>query len=399
MRQRTGRSTLALVLIGLWACRPPGAESGTTWEGSIDTLPSGQIVVTNPDQPMWPASGGWHLVEDLRIGTVERTGPDLFGRIRSLAVDAAGRIYVLEAQAQEIRVFNPDGTYLRTIGRKGGGPGEFSQALLAEFGPDGNLWVVDPENNRLSVFDTAGTYLTGHQTPGGFTIVPWPGGFDDHGDYYSPVPESSDEGFRIALAHFDASLQVIDTLTWPSDPVEREHFEAHNDDGGTMMASVPFSAGFVTRLSPRGTLWGMLTGEYRLFELSHAGDTLRTITRSFDPLPVTAADRDQAREDLKWFTQQGGKADWSKIPSTKPATEQMTFDDEGNIWVWVVGPPEQKDRLLDVFDSVGRYLGRVTPPIPISQNTYPVFRNGVMYAVTENDLEVPFVTRLRIEKP
>jgi hypothetical protein len=165
------------------------------------------------------------------------------------------------------------------------------------------------------------------------------------------------------------------------------------------MASVPFTAGFRWHLSPHGTTWGVFTGEYRLVELSHTGDTLRTITRAFEPLPVTDADRDQAREDLKWFTQQGGKADWSKIPSTKPAIEDMTFDDAGNFWVWPVTMAEAKDRVLDVFDSVGRYLGRVSAPLPISRQPFPVFHNGMVYAVTQNELEVPFVVRLKIEKP
>ena len=389
---------LALVFIGLWGCGPSRADTGTAWKGSIDTLPSGQLVVTNPDQPIWPVSDGWHLVQDLRIGTVEGTGPDLFGEIRSLAVDAAGRIYVLESQSQEVRVFNPDGTYLRTIGRKGSGPGEFAQALLAEFGPDGNLWVVDPQNNRLSVFDTAGTYLTGHQMPGGFMIIPWPGGFDRHGDYYSPIPEPSDEGFHLGLAHFDSSLAIIDTLATPTDPVKRDSYELRNGDS-FMMASVPFSPGFRWRLSPEGTMWAIFTGEYRFVELSHSGDTLRTVTRAFDPLPVTDADRDQAREDLKWFTRQGGKPDWSKIPSTKPAIEDLTFDDEGNLWVWPVTEPDLKDRALDVFDPDGRYLGRITAPLPIARRPFPTFHNGMMYAVTRDELEVPFVVRLRTEKP
>lgn len=402
MAQRTPTLALAFACIAatLSGCTSSGADTAASaWTGSIDTLPSGQVVVTNPDRPMWPPSGGWRLVEDLRIGTVEGTGPDLFGRIWSLAVDAGGRIYVLESQAQEIRVFNADGSHLRTIGRKGGGPGEFSQALLAQFGPGGNLWVVDPPNNRLSMFDTAGVYVAGHRMPGGFMIMPWPGGFDDRGDYYSPVPKpAGGTEFRIALAHFDSALQIIDTLPIPTDPVKREHFELRNGRS-RVQVSIPFDASFRWLLSPRGTLWGILTGEYRFFELSHTGDTLRTITRAFEPLPLTDADRDEARERLSWFTRDGGKPDWSRLPSTKPAIEHLTFDDHGNFWVWPVTGNDEKDRVFDVFDSVGRYLGRVSAPLPIARQPVPVFRNGVMYAVTLDDLGVPFVVRMRIERP
>ena len=146
-------------------------------------------------------------------------------------------------------------------------------------------------------------------------------------------------------------------------------------------------------------MWGIFTGDYRFVELSHTGDTLRTVTRAFDPLPVTDADRAQARKDLEWFTRQGGKADWSKIPSTKPGVEDVTFDNDGNLWAWPVTEKDLKDRALDVFDPEGRYLGRVTSPLPIARRPFPSFRNGMMYAVTRDELEVPFVVRLRIEKP
>jgi hypothetical protein len=324
-------------------------------------------------------------------------GPDLFGRITSLAVDEAGRIYVLEGQAQEIRVFDATGSHVRTIGRKGGGPGELNQAVHMQFGPDGNLWVVDPQNNRVSVFDTAGTYLDGHRMPGGFIIIPWPGGFDAQGDYYSPIPRPSEEGFNMGLAHYDAALEPIDTLEVPEDPVDREGFELQRGDS-RWRASIPFTAGFQWRLSPAGTFWGLFSGEYRLFELSQRGDTLRTITRAYDPLPVTDLDMEAARERLEWFIQEGGKVDWSKIPSEKPATEDFFVDALGYVWVQPVTVAAEENLRLDVFDPDGRYLGRVALPGPIAY-ARPLIQDGVIYAVTENDLEVPFVVRWRIEKP
>jgi len=87
----------------------------------MDTLPSGTIVVTNPAQGVWDSASSWRVSEDLRIGTLEGTGPDLFGQIDALEVDRDGRIWVLEGQAQELRVFGRDGRWLRTIGGRAAG--------------------------------------------------------------------------------------------------------------------------------------------------------------------------------------------------------------------------------------------------------------------------------------
>lgn len=271
MRRRAAPFALALAVLTA-ACGASDGGSTGPWAGTVDTLPSGHIVVQNPDAPLWRPGEEWQVVEELSIGRADGDGPDLFGRINALAVDAGGRIWVLEGHAQELRVFGPDGGYIRTVGRKGGGPGEFAQVVKVELGPDGNIWVMDPSNNRHSVFDTAGTYLEGKHAPGGFVIMPWPGGFD---------------------RYFTRS-------------------------DGRLSARVPFSGGLFWRPSPAGTIWALVTDQYRLFELTPDGDTLRTITRAFTPLPVTAEDRARIPEQLKWFTDQGGRIDPSKIPDTKP---------------------------------------------------------------------------------
>lgn len=372
-------------------------EAAATWLGTMDTLPSGQVVVHNTEQPLWPDGSGWQVVEELRIGTVEGNGPDLFGRIGSIETDETGRIYLLETQANEIRVFDSTGAHVRTIGREGGGPGEFNNPVHIQFGPDGNLWVVDPQNNRLSVFDTAGSYLEGRYALGGFIMIPWPGGFDASGHYYAPVPQPSDEEFRIALLRFDSALNPLDTVAIPEDPVDREYFELRRGDS-FMRAGIPFTPGFRWRLSADGTLWGMFQEDYRFFQLTPEGDTLRSFTRDFTALPVTEEDRAEAREDMEWFLSQGGNADWSKIPNRKPATDVFFFDDEGNIWVIPVTTADREWRVVDVFDPEGRYLGSIDLPFQLTR-PYPVIREDVMYAVTRDEMEVPYVVRARIEKP
>ncbi|MDX1675503.1 MAG: hypothetical protein R3314_11970 [Longimicrobiales bacterium] len=384
------------VAVSVAAC---GDGSTREWAGTVDTLATGQVVVRNPATGLWPEGAAWRLTEELRIGTVAGDGPDLFGRITSLTVDGAGRVYVLEGQAQEIRVFDGAGAHVRTFGREGGGPGELARGLRIELGPHGSVWVADPQNNRASVFDTAGRYVEGHSMAGGFTLLPWPGRFDRAGHYYWPVPLRSQTEFRMGLVRYDSTLTPLDTLAVPEDPVEREYFELRQGDDRFARVGVPYTGGFRWLLSPAGTFWGLFTGPYRLFELSSDGDTLRTITREHSPLPVTEDDLARAREDLEWFVQEGGQVDWSRIPSHKPAIEYAFLDDRHHLWVWPVMPVGREGLALDVFDPTGRYLGRVESPVPIAIRPTPVVRDDVMYAVTESELDVPFVVGLRIQRP
>ena len=71
------------------------------------------------------------------------------------------------------------------------------------------------------------------------------------------------------------------------------------------------------RFSETGTVWRLLTGRYELSEMTTGGEVLRTITRDHESIPVTDEEREEAIENLEWFTSQGGQIDRSKFPNTK----------------------------------------------------------------------------------
>jgi hypothetical protein len=129
----------------------------------IDTLPSGTIAISNSEQGTWTAEGGWRLVEELRVGAPGGPEEATFGRIGGIEVDDLDRIWIIDLQARVIRIFDGAGRYVRTVGRQGSGPGEFSRPVAIHRHPDGNMWVIDPGVQRYSVFDTSGMLLATHQ--------------------------------------------------------------------------------------------------------------------------------------------------------------------------------------------------------------------------------------------
>jgi len=381
------------------ACAGDARESVGEWEGTIDTLPNGTIEVHNPSHGIWDSASAWRIDEELRIGSIEGTGPDLFGQISALEVDEYGRIYVFEGQAQELRVFDSSGSFVRTIGREGGGPGEFKQGIGMAWAPDGNLWVIDPGNVRISVFDTSGEYLTMNRIQGGYVMMPWRGRFDRAGRFYHyGLDLDAEAGSRFVMVQFDSALNSLDTLRIP--PAPDTHYFELQSEGGFMRAGVPFSAGISWTLSRAAHLWFANTGEYRIFKRTMEGDTALIVSREFEPIPVTAAEIDTAIISLDWFTRQGGKIDRSKFPSVKPALATMYVDDENQLWVVPVAQTTaDRGRRLDVFESAGRYLGRINLPFRLSSGPLPLFRQGFLYGVTSDEFGVPYVIRARIVRP
>lgn len=75
----------------------------------------------------------------------------------ALAYDA-DCVYVADAEDCAIKVFSKNGSFVRAIGRKGRGPGEFSfPSGVSVLG--GRLTVADKLNHRLQVLDAAGRHV------------------------------------------------------------------------------------------------------------------------------------------------------------------------------------------------------------------------------------------------
>jgi hypothetical protein len=383
------------------SCGPADSSAAAVWRGTIDTLASGTVVVHNPATGVWDEETAWQVTEESRIGTLQGDGPDMFGSIAAVEVDPNGRLYVFDRQALELRVFDPTGRHIRTIGREGGGPGEFKQVIGMAWGPDRNLWVVDPGNSRISSFDTSGAYVTGHRTIGNVIISPWPGGFDLEGNFYNyGIDTEADPNRQLVLLRYNPSMEPVDTFRLPIGEREGEFFVLRSENA-IMQSRVPFTADFQWKFIPvpRPEIWVANTGEYRILQQSLEGDTVRIISRDYEHLPVTAADVEAAVEDLRWFTRQGGKIDRTRFPSTKPAINTFFHDDVGRTWVSPVTSEEDRGRIWDVFDPEGRYLGQLDLAFSLERYPTPLFRNDMIYGVTRDELDVPYVVSARIHVP
>jgi sugar lactone lactonase YvrE len=85
---------------------------------------------------------------------------DYFHEPSDIAVDLErSLIYVVDAGSARVLVFDLTGKFIRAIGRKGQGPGEFARPTGACLLPDGGLAVADFGGNRIEIFDPAGTFV------------------------------------------------------------------------------------------------------------------------------------------------------------------------------------------------------------------------------------------------
>jgi sugar lactone lactonase YvrE len=77
-----------------------------------------------------------------------------------MARDAAGRLYVVQSQANRISILNPDGSVASTLGKAGSGDGDFQEPWSVAIAPDGSVYVADTWNHRIQKFDANGHFVT-----------------------------------------------------------------------------------------------------------------------------------------------------------------------------------------------------------------------------------------------
>ncbi len=93
------------------------------------------------------------------MGISDSDSSQIFGNIQDIAVDSKNNLYVADVNFYHIKVFDSVGNYIRTIGRKGQGPGEFLQIVSICLDNSDNLFVLDVTKRSIQQFSSSGEFI------------------------------------------------------------------------------------------------------------------------------------------------------------------------------------------------------------------------------------------------
>lgn len=375
---------------------------------------SGVRIVLNEGAGSWTEETRWRAEPDLTIGDgIGGAGAYQFGRITDLDVDDAGRIFVLDEQAAEVRVFETDGGFAFAFGRSGRGPGEFSIDMFAlRVEDDGSIAVRDGINRRDDVFDAAGSFIRAVQLPGrprASAALPDGGRID----------RISNGNVWDGLMHVSAGGELVDTMvTFDYDMEATRGFASKRRTPDDRVEIVLLPARPVWTVTSDGRVVTALTNQYRI-EARRADGALEMIVQKDPaPRPLGSAGRERVIDRVRELMRDAGlsEADIAESfqrfafvpPDTLPPIAALAGGPDGTIWVQRTLPVEAMpatpvlDALLaggpdwDVFDREGRFLGSVTLPPSF---TLKRIRGRSVYGVSTDELDVQRVVRLAIRRP
>jgi hypothetical protein len=346
-------------------------------DASSDTFDAEEVSTTVP---------GWTLEFDWVVDGAGGAGEDRLYQVMDLAEDPEGRIFVAAFGDQRVFVFDTLGSFVRTIGRPGRGPGEFTgPRSLVPVGADA-LFVLDlGRPPRLSRFRRSdGAYLSdvALQSRGGapnlmhgfangavaieFRSAPRMDGEARHSFVSFVDTLSGSMGERIALG----------TLT---------QRQSRSDEGGSRalvhVVDRPFSPRPVWTLDGSGRVLFGTGEEYAVFQ---GTDVTQDQVFAVDAPPVPVSDQDKA-EYLDGVIARHLQAtrDNTEFPDHHPFLRGLRVDPDGLVWVWV---PSPHGRLWEVRSDDGALKGEIR--FPRRMRLGGLSATAVyLIEVDENDLE------------
>lgn len=328
-----------------------------------------------------PASDGiWgraSLVEEIRIGVEVGAEEYMLGSVEDVAVSSDGTIYVSDSSPRTVRVFDPQGDFLRHIGREGQGPDEYRYAPRLDMLSDDTLVVWAYGNQQVSLFSDQGEYV------GGFsTSTRSPHVFVDTLD--NICVRTTAELFRSGgdewLVKYSRRGESLGRVDLPPEDINISGTFLLSAEG--MISSFPIATR--TAFSPFGYI---VTGRNDRYDIElRDPEGTRHIGREVDPAVVQPEEWDEWEAFRQALVQQRARVpdrayEVDPIPETKPYFREIHAGQDGRIWVFryvaaqkrddVEPLPDRPDRPLltwrepwtyDVFEPDGTFLGSVVIP-------------------------------------
>lgn len=388
--RRCQLTLMALTLL-MNGCAP--SDKPTTTDAGKPAVPEyiqeldGLTIYSTDAQPA-------DTVEFMKAGIFE-SNEEVFikGDTREVAVDEQDRVFIAAGNMSEggIYVFQPDGSYLTTIGQRGKGPGEFLSISSMSI-QDDQLFVFDPVQQRFSVFsisdfslvrealikrdevrktDTLAYILRGNKllTAGdGHLLL----------SLRNITPTREKDVSKILYYRLSEDGRMT-----PGRILELERFqfyfpETERDSKGyfRMPRLMPFSRSSLVTVSDDGLIYTAWTEEFLIKVHDLHGVYQRAFYYPYEKSRLSISDTELGEAEMSLL-----RENRSKIPGTWPALYTMEIDDQNRLWVftitdnkmsykgWVLNP---KGELLAKFDWLGdRSSGHImSKPLMVVKNGY-----------------------------
>lgn len=327
---------------------------------------NGVTVVYNPKKPAPPKGVLTKLVlkEDFSIGEGEQE-EEMFSEMTAVEVDNEGNIYILDRKESMIKVFDSKGKYVRTIGKKGQGPGEVNQPVGIRITPNNELLVEDVFNQRLAVFALDGKFLKNVSTAKALGLAGI--AVDSQGNIIGQQVVPSENKLIREVKKYGSDLNPLFTIVSSDFP---NILEGKINIFRFLIFYVVGKEDHIFYGNPE---------EYEIKIFNSEGKLVKKILKEWDAVKVTKEDEEDILARIPDVG--GGFKDRLEFPKLFPAYQSFSLDEQERLLVRTFEKGKKKDEyFFDVFDVEGKYIAKI-----LLKGEPRVWKGKKLYAIDETE--------------
>jgi hypothetical protein len=396
------------LLAVIWACGSDADARDSSAQAS-SIRDSAGIAIVESRLPSWESGTEWR-VGQLLVSIGEATGEleyELF-RVLDATRLSDGTVAVANMSTSEIRLFDAAGRFLRSLGRVGGGPGEFQAEGLrrVDHVQGDSLFAWDLLAQRMSVFAPDGEFVRSTRLRNTNRMYFFDGLFADRSMLMRlNRPDTSSrfvEGYTRNTVRFLRFGGQGDSLGRLGEFPGSEEYWRRWGERGMVGDDAPFGKVTSARAGPDRAY--VATGDsYEVWVFSTTAELEMSIRKEHPPVPVSA---DVARgwDEERAARLKGHEPGWDYssllddmvLPDVLPAYGSIQVDASSNLWVEEYDEAGERGPEWSVFDPRGVWLGCVRIPAGLE-----VFEIGNDYILGRevDDAEVEYVRVYELVKP
>ncbi|MGD2154971.1 MAG: hypothetical protein PVG79_17025 [Gemmatimonadales bacterium] len=373
LHKRLRFRTRYVVAVATAALFPLAGCGGRDRAPTVERTDSAAITIVESAAPAWGPDETWRVSGPITsIGTVD--GPpesQLYWVMGAVRLED-GRIAVANHGSSEIRLYGSDGRWIRSMGRRGDGPGEFRSIRGMQLLPPDTLLLSDDRGPRVTSFTADGAVVESRRLASRNNPFKPPDHRLPNGCWLDLERSSEIEGYqrrRNTYITWSEGDSATDTVL-AHEGQEYLIYTRHRGDQyiGRGAVVVPFGGQDLTAVGPGRV--ALSDGQAYDIAVAEIDGREFRVRRAIERRPVTQAavtrfvDEYVARYPLERQRQVRDRFDDVTPPSLMPTHSALAFDPSANLWVENYRVPWDTDspRTWSVFDPDGRWLGDVEIP-------------------------------------
>jgi hypothetical protein len=341
----------------------------------------------------------WRLVEEWRVGG-DVDGPHSFADTRGMALLPDGRIAIVDYKDAQVFILDAKGQPIRTVGRKGSGPGEFDRPNGLVITPKGEIVVNDPNgNNRFTILASNGDFVktVPMLNRAGAVFFTWDGYINAAGRINELVLVRRPNETSVVTARrvWSGDFASLDTIMPPAcpppppgPPQENLSYEFRGK-GGSMMIGIPYirpSSSFVQGRD--GARWGSTFPDFGTISHRPAGtcESDFTIVLRGRQLPIPSKIRDSTIAAIRANAAKysAPDPDFAKIPTVFPPYDVLYVDQANRLWVNRMA--DAKKHRFEVYSAKGALLAEGEFPfVPLGGRPIVITEDRILCLIPDVD--------------